>query len=179
MKEDIKITGVDDLHRVMDSMKRQFPEKVAVSGIRSALGIFRKKLAQAYSSQDSGLVTGLSRFINVSSRKVRGERVISAGVNAKKAPKVRIQGVDKRRGVSSGYMPAYIAAYWQNYGTLGGRMPGHGFKAPAGRNKRNPRGIKYSGVIEETWQSCQAQVIAEIPKRCQKALERLEKKRKS
>ena len=176
MKDDIKILGAEDLRRTMQEMKKQFPEKVAVSGIRSALGIFRKRLMTAYSGESQGLAAGLSKAITVSSKKVRNERVISAGLSSKKAPQKRIQGVDKRRGVSSGYLPGYIAAYWHNYGTLGGRMPGHKFKTSPGSNRKNPRGIKYSGIVEATWQSSQGQVMAEIPKRCEKALERLLKK---
>ena len=136
MKDDIKILGTEDLRRTMQELKKQFPDKVAVSGIRSALGIFRKRLASAYGSE-SGLAAGMSKAITVSSKKVRNERVISAGLSSKKAPQKRIQGSDKRRGVSSGYMPGYIAAYWHNYGTLGGRMPGHKFKTGPGSNRRN------------------------------------------
>lgn len=176
MKDDIKIQGIEDLRRVMKDMKSQFPEKVAVSGIRSALGIFKKRLVAAYGGQKSGLASGMSKAITVSTKKIRNERVISAGISSKKAPQKRIQGVDKRRGVSSGYMPGYIAAYWHNYGTLGGRMPGHKFKTPVGKNIKNPQGIKYSGIVESTWQSSSPQVMAEIPKRCQKAMDRLIKK---
>ena len=176
MKEDIKITGVEDLKNVMREMKAQFPEKVAVSGIRSALGIFRKNLSRAYSAEQSGLASGMAKAITVSSKKVRNERVISAGVSSKKVPQKRINGFDKRRGVSSGYMPGYIVAYWHNYGTLQGRMPGHKFKTQAGENSKNPGGIRYSGIVEETWKACQSQVLTEIPKRCEKALERMLKK---
>jgi len=152
---EFSISGDENLRKYLRDLPDKYTDKVAKTALRKALAPFVKNLRRA------------SR-------------------NAKKAVRVKVKnsksGPYARAGIWGGgeYRPQWFKEYWQNYGTLQNRSPGHTFKNGIKSKSRGKQGgIRPSGFVEKAWESSKAQVVSGLETEMAKATQDFFKKNKA
>lgn len=129
MPVEFDIKGTEAIEDILRMLPQKYAKKPMVAAFRRAVRPFTKTL-KSKTPRDTG--------------------------DTRKAVKVKAQrGIGITAGFSGakGNMPAYMKAYWLNYGTLSNRASGHPFSRPRKSKTSSWRGgIKAKGFVEESWE---------------------------
>jgi len=141
MAFEVEFDGTENIDQILQKLPAKYAKKPVISTFRKGARIFTKTLRRN-TPRDSGET---KKAIGVKAGKGKNNASIKVGFRGGK------------------YLPAYMKAYWHNYGTLENRDPSHKFQK--GRRSVSSHwsgGIQPKHFVEESWESTQDKVQDKI-----------------
>lgn len=137
--QEFDIDGANVLQEVFEKLPAKYSDKIVISTMRKAARPLVKSI-RSLAPRSEG---NMAKKVSVKAyRKKKGCPSIKVGWHAKN---------------SEGRW-AYFKAYWQNYGTLSNRAPGHVFKRPRSSKSRDRKGGNTPKFfVERAWSGTQRQ----------------------
>ena len=133
--KEFEIIGADNIAKVFEQLPFRYGKKPVVAAFRKGAKPFVSVLRKNTPKQ-----TGETRK-SIKVKALRGA-AITVGFSG-----------------AGSYLPGYIKAYWNNYGTLSNRDAGHRFtKARKSKSSSWQGGIKATGFMEKSWEETKNQV---------------------
>lgn len=134
-KTEITFKGDESLEKILEKLPLKVSRKPVIKALKKGANPVKRAIKQS-APVDSG------------------EMKKAVGVKAGKSKEYPNIKVGFKTG--GGNMPHWSKAYWQNYGTLENRAPGHEFKESRKQKTRHWKGgIEPKFFVENAWESTQ------------------------